>query len=264
MATTVKFNSAEYSQAFVRQHSRYERYAYKQFKTALNEQVQPCISHLRTYGSLTDNLIDLLVTRKPIEVAYRTVYIKVGSLHAGWTMKRINAMGRKSLLSYFSEKWKRLMGAFFENESAELVTDVTDTTRERIKKALADSEALPMSQRADYLENTLDSPDFNRSRSLTIARTETTRAANKGATLGNADADYETDKIWLAVMDANTRPDHVDANGQQVANEEYFVVGGYQCQYPGDAALPAKESVNCRCCLAFVAVSDEFGLPILK
>jgi len=264
MATTVQFNSAEYSADFVRQHSRYERYAYKQFKAALNEQVKPCVEHLKNYGSLSDSLIDLLVTRKPIENAYRTVYIKVGSLHAAWTMRKINGMGRKGLFSYLSEKWKQLMENFFINESAELVTDVTDTTRERIKKALAYSEELPISQRATYLENTLDSPDFNRSRALTIARTETTRAANKGATLGNADADYETIKQWISVIDSSTRPDHVDANGQQVPNGEYFVVGGNECQYPGDASLPANQSINCRCCLAFVAVSDEFGLPILK
>lgn len=264
MAQTVQFNSAQYSADFVRQHHSYERYAYKQFKSALNEQVNQCLIHLRAYGSLTDNLIDLLVTRKPIENAYRTVYVKVGSLHAGWTMKRINGMGRKSLLGYLSEKWKQLMETFFLNESADLVTDVTETTRDRIKQALADSEELPISQRASYLEETLNSPDFNRSRSLMIARTETTRAANKGATLGNLDADYETVKQWISILDSNTRPDHVDANGQQVNNLDYFIVGGYQCQYPGDASLPAKESINCRCCLAYVPLVNSLGLPILK
>lgn len=264
MATTVQFNSAEYSADFVRVHHSYERYAYKQFKAALNEQVKPCIEHLKTYGSLSDSLIDLLVTRKPIESAYRTVYVKVGSLHAAWTMRKINGIGRKGLFSYLSEKWKQLMENFFINESAELVTDVTDTTRERIKKALADSEDLPMSQRATYLENTLDSPDFNRSRALTIARTETTRAANKGATLGNADADYETVKLWISVLDSNTRPTHVDADGQQTTNGGYFVVGGFECQYPGDVSLPAKEVCNCRCTIAFVPVTSADGLPILK
>lgn len=260
---TVQFNRAKYEADYLRQHSRYERYAYKQFKSALNEQVKPCLEHLRTYGSLTNNLVDLLVTRRPITAAYQTVWTKIGVLHASWTMKSVNSMGRKSLLSLFSDKWRQLMQHFFETESADLVTDVTETTRDKIKQALADSESLPISERATYLETTLGSDGFNRSRSLMIARTETTRAANKGAMLGNSDADYETVKQWISIIDANTRPDHVDANGQQVNNEDYFVVGGFQCMYPGDISLPASESINCRCCSAYIPIIVN-GLPVLK
>lgn len=260
---TVQFNRTKYEADYLRQHSRYERYAYKQFKSALNEQVKPCLDHLRTYGSLTDNLVDLLVTRKPITAAYQTVWTKIGVLHASWTMKSVNSMGRKSLLSFFSDKWRQLMQHFFETESADLVTDVTETTRDKIKQALADSENLPISERATYLETTLGSDDFNRSRSLMIARTETTRAANKGAMLGNADADYETVKQWIAVEDASTRPTHRDADGQIVGNDEMFTVGSSECMYPGDASLPAAESINCRCTAAYVPVIVN-GLPVLK
>ncbi len=261
---TIQFNSDHYRDAYLKQHNRYEKYAYKQFKAALNEQTNACLSHLKTYGSLTTALIDLLVRRKPVEDAYRAVYTKVGVLHAAWTMKAINTMGKKSLFSYFSDKWRQLMEAFFLNESADMVTDVTETTRDKIKQALADSEELPISQRATYLEKELGSEDFNRSRSLMIARTETTRAANKGASLGNLDADYETAKQWIAVLDSNTRPDHANADGQIVPNLDTFNVGGYECQYPGDATLPAKESINCRCCVAYVPLVGANGLPILK
>lgn len=54
-------------------------------------------------------------------------------------------------------------------------------------------------------------------------------------------------KTWTAIEDAVTRIDHSDADGQTVAVDQPFIVGGFEGMYPGDADLPDEETINCRC-----------------
>lgn len=53
-------------------------------------------------------------------------------------------------------------------------------------------------------------------------------------------------KTWVAAG-ANTRPTHQDADGQTVGFDEMFVVGGEECEFPGDPALSDAEAINCEC-----------------
>lgn len=259
----MKFNPALYAEQWKKQHGKYERYSYNQFKPALDKQVSGVINHVKIYGGISVELSDMLITKVPMEVAYKAVYVNVGHINAGWVMKQINTISKKSSPSFFSEKWKRFLEQFFTNNSATRVSDVTETTREKVRNVLSDSQDLPISERATYIVDTLDDPDFNRNRALVIARTESTTAANYGATLSNEDADYLTNKTWIAVMDRNTRPDHADADGQVVGSDEMFIVGGYPARYPGDISLPANEVIQCRCAVAFIPLFAG-GLPVLK
>lgn len=52
---------------------------------------------------------------------------------------------------------------------------------------------------------------------------------------------------WNAVGDEKTRPDHMDADGQEVNLSDPFTVGGEQLDYPGDPAGSAEQTENCRC-----------------
>jgi len=53
-------------------------------------------------------------------------------------------------------------------------------------------------------------------------------------------------KTWVAAG-ANTRPTHAEADGQVVGFDELFVVGGEECEFPGDPALSDAEAINCQC-----------------
>lgn len=55
------------------------------------------------------------------------------------------------------------------------------------------------------------------------------------------------DKVWVAHMDTRTRPSHFAADGQRVALDASFTVGGHQLEYPGDPVAPPEEKRNCRC-----------------
>ncbi|MGZ6360323.1 MAG: hypothetical protein ACXWP0_01415 [Ktedonobacterales bacterium] len=57
----------------------------------------------------------------------------------------------------------------------------------------------------------------------------------------------EAVKIWHAVMDAKTRPEHADADGQTVVVGENFDVGGTPMMYPGDPSADISLTAGCRC-----------------
>ena len=79
-----------------------------------------------------------------------------------------------------------------------------------------------------------------------IARTETMHASNAGSFELYRHARVPK-KEWLATGDDRTRPSHAAANGQVVAVDSPFIVGGYQMMYPLDGSLgaPLEEIVNC-------------------
>lgn len=65
------------------------------------------------------------------------------------------------------------------------------------------------------------------------------------------------DKIWVAHMDDRTRPAHFVADGQRVAKDGKFVVGGHEMAYPGDPAAPPALTRSCRCRVGVAKPGDE-------
>jgi len=269
--STVRFNSEQYVRDWKRLHHNIEQQLYPIFKAALTAQTNPVRDFVKThpFADLSSHL-SVLVSKQPMQVAYNTAYQKAGVRGAQFSYASIQRAGKRKAATdtpgFFSEYWRKLMSLFYNTQSAERIQGVTDTTKAQIQKLLdeANEQGLTTSETATYIEDALADPDFNRVRAMLIARTESTTAANYGASLGNESADYLTAKTWLAVLDANTRPDHIDASGQQVASDDFFIVGGYEAMYPGDVSLPVGEVANCRCVVAYVPILSESGIPILK
>jgi len=76
-------------------------------------------------------------------------------------------------------------------------------------------------------------------------------------------------KVWMANHDAKTRPDHAEADGQEVGMDESFDVGGEQLMYPGDPAGSPGNIINCRCTVYYTSVQsleseDEIGKALTK
>lgn len=93
-------------------------------------------------------------------------------------------------------------------------------------------------------------PNMNRDSAIRAARTAVTGAQNAGRQ-DSYDAavkmGIEMEKQWLATLDGRTRHDHAVADGQTVAEDKPFDVGGYELMYPGDPSGPGHEIYNCRC-----------------
>lgn len=64
-------------------------------------------------------------------------------------------------------------------------------------------------------------------------------------------------KAWISRRDDRVRPTHVKADGQEVATDEFFIVGGFKMMMPGDRSAPMEEWVNCRCGVIYNPDPDD-------
>ena len=57
----------------------------------------------------------------------------------------------------------------------------------------------------------------------------------------------EMEREWVSALDARTRPEHAEADGQVVGVDEPFIVGGEKLMFPGDRSGSGWNIYNCRC-----------------
>lgn len=113
--------------------------------------------------------------------------------------------------------------------------------------AILKGESIP--QMAKRLKNVSEGYLSN---TVRIARTETTRVENSAKMdVGEQGKKYGYNmwKRWISTPDERTRQEHLDADRQEVPQDEPFVVGGEEMMYPGDISLGASgwNTINCRC-----------------
>ena len=136
---------------------------------------------------------------------------------------------------------------FIRARANQLAGQVTDTTYSAIQQALADGVAngASIDDLASAVQHVFDVAD--RSRALTIARTEVISASNGSASLAAAQlpADVAGGQEWISTRDGRTRDDHADADGQVVVMGAPFDVGGEPLLYPGDPAGDGGNVINC-------------------
>src|SRR6266487_857929 len=144
--------------------------------------------------------------------------------------------------------------------AAQKVQQITDTTRAEIQSVLAQGvqtgETIPaLVKRLNDLYLVSIIPK----RSEVIARTEVIAASNYGSQEAAKSSGLTLKKVWLSTSDSRTRPDHAEADGQEVDMDEPFKVGGSQLMYPGDSSLgaPADEVIQCRCTQYYRRIKED-------
>lgn len=90
-------------------------------------------------------------------------------------------------------------------------------------------------------------PTISSYRANTIARTETHTASNYANEMAATETGLSLKKEWVAFIDGRERDAHREADGQVVARDEDFTVGGEDLAYPGDPSGSAENTINCRC-----------------
>ena len=150
---------------------------------------------------------------------------------------------------------------------AQLSGNITDTTKEQIRKFLiqGQKEGLTMPEIIALLKTT----GITNYRAELIARTETARAANLGSMIGALSTGLVINKEWISAKDNRTRRmprdanDHYHMDGVQVAMDQMFVVPAKEyidnMLHPGDPLAHAGNVCNCRCTLGFEAVRGPDG-----
>lgn len=87
-------------------------------------------------------------------------------------------------------------------------------------------------------------------RAATIVRTELLRVYSTASFEAMKTATAEgvpMDKVWRRSSKAHPRLTHALADGQRVASDQPFLVGGIKMMHPHDPKAPAKEVINCGC-----------------
>ena len=126
-------------------------------------------------------------------------------------------------------------------------------TRELVS-GIMQGESIP--QIAKRIRGTFES---NLSRSVKIARTETTRVENSArqdVAETASKSGLPMKKKWVATQDERTRDSHSAADGQVVDYDEPFIVGGEELMYPGDENGSAENVINCRCTMVSFVDKD--------
>ncbi len=140
---------------------------------------------------------------------------------------------------------------------------ISDTVRNQLAAAL--KAGLDAGESGDQIAARVKDvlgDDASKERATRIARSEVTGSLNAGAEAARQplyDAGLVTGKEWICVLDKFTREEHEEANGQVVKPGEKFVVGGEECDFPGDFNLSAAMRVNCRCACLSVFPDDDEG-----
>jgi hypothetical protein len=264
-------SSVKYHKTYLKLHKEYEAYAYPIIKKALDEQTSAVADFVNE-----DNFDDLqvyiqfLVNQKPLYDGLEKIYTKVGVSAAtfsyDWIRNSVPKTRKDFITDFFNPQWYIEMVEFFRLVGGTTVQGIDQTTKDKINNLLNNILGLNLSRReqAKLFEETLNDPAFNRARSLVIARTESTKAANHGINLGAQSSDYEVKKFWINTKDKRTRRTHLLMTQEPIEINQPFIVGITPMMYPGDPSAPAAEVVNCRCVMATEATLDSDGLPILK
>lgn len=166
--------------------------------------------------------------------------------------------------------WRSLLNDFVTVRIAGRITEVINTTRKRIAYLIEKGIEEGLGAREVAITIRKDT-DFNKNRSLAIARTETITSANQGKYLAALSSPYVKQKKWLPTMDKRTRATHRDMVNVPYVDltQEFYLqdmkTGSLEpAQYPCDSRLSAGNTVNCRCIVIFRNKKDENGRLIRK
>lgn len=135
------------------------------------------------------------------------------------------------------------MEAWLDNRADVFSRQINDTTFEQLKTEI--TEGRDAGESYDQIANRIDGKidEISEGRAGVIARTETHSAQQKATIEGYKEAGVET-KIWVAVMDNETRDTHAMVDGDEIPFDRHFDNG---LKYPGDPAGGPEEIINCRC-----------------
>lgn len=143
---------------------------------------------------------------------------------------------------------------WIESKAAKFVSNINETTRERLREAIAEA-----STDGGTLGEIVSAVDEvfagRRGNAETIARTETAPAFNYGATAAWKQSGVVGTKVWLTAGDEAVREAHAAAEGQEVPLDADFSVGGESLAFPGDPGGSVGNIANCRCTCAPGAIA---------
>lgn len=179
-------------------------------------------------------------------------YRRTIPVFAGLALRQIKS--RRIQKKTAQSMYEALVAEWIGREALRKATMIADTDRDDVLVAINAglAEGIGTEEIARNIRKVSSMTPF---RAATVARTETHAAATFGSIESVREAERELgvkmQKEWLATRDKRTREAHINADGQQVAMEEKFNVGGELMDRPGDPSASPENVVNCRCAIVY-------------
>lgn len=159
-------------------------------------------------------------------------------------LAQIRRISRKAAEDIFMS----MIGEWITREAFRKAKQIADTDREQVIDALADGiregDGIP-----SIAKRIREVSTYTGYRSAMVARTETHAAATYGsvesARAAERDFGVKMMKEWVAVKDTRTRDAHLAVDGDKVAMDDRFYVGGEYMDRPGDPSGSPENVVNC-------------------
>lgn len=264
-------NKAEHALRFRRFQQGRENFFAPKINAELYKQYQTVARLAPSFGISAVNMIHSGGIERVIRNLYmdagivygakiRADFAKMGAYRPQKQLKARGAMG-------FSQHMARLIAEYFGTDILNVSEGITQTTKDLISEVFNNAYRVGLS--INEIVEKLKDTELSRIRARTIARTETTTAANKSGFFVAQETGLLLNKTWLATKDKRTRDDHkahIGVDGHTVGRDDYFIVGGYEMLHPGDRGghdgkprVDPKETVNCRCTNTYSPVRDANG-----
>lgn len=241
--------------------ARYERTIARDIVASKNRYIRRAAEEFVTYGTIENSDLFLQhrneMTQSMSKRMLRIIQdfgllVDVPTRSEGLKLaRRVGLDEAQSFFEYLRLEWLSLYGTV-------AIQNTAATTRSDISRAIAAgfTENKPTREIA---RDILKVRGISRFRANTIARTETHNAAmfasKESAVKVANDAGIEgLKKKWIPVQDERTRISHSAMSSHPIINvDSQFSVGGESADRPGDRALSAANSINCRCVLRFIS-----------
>jgi hypothetical protein len=247
-----------------RQQAAAENRHRDKIESALNAQLNTFVSYADANGlAIALSLVDNIITPDPLQPVIHRLYIAEGTRSGQNEQRLLNQQfgdEYKSKAFEFFTNWVQEMTNFFYSFGMQAITRMTDTTKEQVRKKVAEGldkqESYP-----EIRDRLIGIEDVNKKRANVIARTETVSAMGYSRQQAALSLPFRMIKIWRAIRDKRTRHSHVAINGEEAPLTAPYSNGG---MYPGDPELIAKERIQCRCTETYQPLRDAAGRPIRK
>lgn len=231
-----------YGKVMVKRMDSRERTFKKQLNAYLKEQEQRIVAHLQPNKTRNFRKKDLIDDALNIELE-----VKIGK---DKFLPIVTELVKQAGLDAFDLAGNEYqfnitagIGSWIDSRMGIFLRSINETTVKKLKQEFEIS--LESSEGREGLINRIqDTYDgISKGRAGLIARTEVHNATQYGTIEGYRQGGLKT-KIWVAVMDDNTRDSHVKVDGEERPLDMPFSNG---LMFPGDPLGSAEEVINCRC-----------------
>ena len=135
--------------------------------------------------------------------------------------------------------------AILDSIAARIQGTITSAIEEQTTQAIQTgyAEGYSVARTANNIVSATD--QISRVRATMLARTDLNAISNAGSLLAASVSGASATKTWLTAGDELVRETHADAEGQTVAIDDAFDIGGENLDYPGDPSGSWEETANC-------------------